>query len=637
MIRSFQDLCARARDRWQSFQNDPRPRILIGTATCGRSAGALEAWDAFGEALEARGVEARLVGVGCIGLCYAEPVAAIAKPGVPAVCYDEVTADRAAVLVERYLAGEDPVAEHALGTVGEGRVGAIPPLFDAPVLKSQARRTLRRCGWIDPTDIDHYLAHDGYAGLARALGAGPDAVIDEFRAAGLRGRGGAGFPTWQKWQFCREAPGDEKYLVCNADEGDPGAFMNRALLESDPHAVLEGMLIGGYVLGARTGYVYCRAEYPLALERLRIALARAEEYGLLGDDVLGSGFDFQVKIKEGAGAFVCGEETALIASIEGRRGMPRPRPPFPAVSGLWGKPTVINNVETFACVSLVLQDGAARFAQYGTERSKGTKTFSLVGQVQRPGLVEVPLGITLREMVFEIGGGTLDGRPLKAVQTGGPSGGCLPAALLDAPVDYDSLKAAGSMMGSGGMVVMDDTTCMVDVARYFLDFIQKESCGKCSSCRLGTRQMLDVLEDITQGRGQPEDIELLSQLAEAVKEASLCGLGQTAPNPVLTTIRYFREEYEAHVLQRQCPAGVCRALISYRIDPDRCIGCGACIRDCSADAVSGQPRQVHRIDQDKCIRCGVCLEACPPKAAAVERIPGRLTSTDASSWKTSRC
>jgi len=544
------------------LQGSPKARILVGMATCGRSAGAGEVLEAFREASQKRGVDCHIIEVGCIGLCYAEPIVSIAKPSRPSVFYSQVTAERALELVDAYLLGDDPLSDYALGIVGDGSIKGIPPLFETPVFKAQVRRTLRNCGFIDPTKISHYVANGGYSGLAAALEMGAEGIIEEVKNSGLRGRGGAGFPTWRKWQFCRDAKGDEKYLVCNADEGDPGAFMNRSLLEGDPHALLEGMLIAGYAIEARQGYIYCRAEYPLALERLRVALEQAREHGLLGENILGSGFDFQIKIKEGAGAFVCGEETALIASIEGQRGMPRPRPPFPAVSGLWGKPTIINNVETLACVGLILRNGADWFAQYGTEKSKGTKTFALVGKVERTGLVEVPLGITLREMIFDIGGGTLDGKPFKAVQTGGPSGGCIPADLMDTPVDYDSLQAAGTIMGSGGMVIMDEDTCMVAFARYFLDFAQKESCGECVPCRLGTRQLLAILEDITAGKGVPEDIELLLELARGIKAGALCGLGQTAPNPVLTTIRYFRDEYEAHVNEKRCPAVACRELIS---------------------------------------------------------------------------
>jgi len=562
MTLSFDDRRRQAIRQWRALQESDKPQILVGTATCGRSAGAMEVLDTLRQELRNRGVEAHLIEVGCVGLCYAEPIVCVIKPGQPGINYARVMPEMAAEIVQRYLLAGDPLPDYALGTVGEGKVDGIAPMDETPVLRSQVRRTLKNCGAIDPTNIDHYIARGGYDGLEKALTWGPSRVIEEVKAAGLRGRGGAGFPTWRKWLFCREAPGERKYLVCNADEGDPGAFMNRSLLEGDPHALLEGMAIAGYAIGAGEGYIYCRAEYPLALERLRIALDQAQQCGLLGDNVLGSGFDFHIKIKEGAGAFVCGEETALIASIEGNRGMPRPRPPFPAVSGLWGRPTIINNVETLACVSQILQNGAEWFAQYGTEKSKGTKTFALVGKVKRTGLVEVPLGTTLREMIFDIGGGTLDDRPFKAVQTGGPSGGCIPASMLDTPVDYDSLQAAGTIMGSGGMVVMDDTTCMVDFARYFLDFAQKESCGECVPCRLGTKQLLAILEDICAGKGRPGDIELLLELAEGIKAGALCGLGQTAPNPVLTTIRYFREEYEAHIHQKRCPAVVCHEIIS---------------------------------------------------------------------------
>ena len=558
---TYEQLRQRARSEWKALEESGQSRILVGTATCGRAAGGLEVLQALDQQLRNRGLDCRVMEVGCIGLCHAEPIVTVFRPSGPGVVYGNVAPAMVEKLVESCLAG-GPLAAGALGTIGPGGIEGIPRLADTPVFQGQVRRVLANCGAIDPGRIDHYLAHDGYSGFAKALAWPPQRIIEEIKTAGLRGRGGAGFPTWRKWQFCQQAAGQSKYLICNADEGDPGAFMNRSLLEGDPHSLLEGMLVAGRALGAATGYIYCRAEYPLALERLRTAITQAEQYGLLGQDILGSGFDFHVHIKEGAGAFVCGEETALIASIEGQRGMPRPRPPFPAISGLWGKPTVINNVETLACVALILRHDADWFAQYGTAQSKGTKTFALVGKVKRPGLVEVPLGITLREMIFQIGGGLLDDRPFKAVQTGGPSGGCLPAALLDTPVDYDSLKAAGSIMGSGGMVVMDDTTCMVNLARYFVDFVQKESCGKCPPCRLGTRQMLDILRDLTEGQGRPGDLDLLLELAQGISQASLCGLGQTAPNPVLTTLRYFRDEYDAHLRQKRCPAVVCKEIIS---------------------------------------------------------------------------
>lgn len=562
MTMDFGNVRRWAEEGWERLQHSERPLIFIGTATCGRSAGALEVLDTFQKELEARRTDCNIVEVGCIGLCYAEPIVSITKPSRPSIYYGGVTPERTVELIEGYLINDNPLPNYALGTIGDGSIEGIPDLFQIPVLKPQVRRILWRCGSIDPTNIGHYIANDGYSGLTKALKMGSEQIVDEMKRSGLRGRGGAGFPTWRKWQFCIDAKDTEKYIICNADEGDPGAFMNRSLLEGDPHSVLEGMLIAGYAIGAREGYIYCRAEYPLALERLRIALQQAEDFGLLGDNILDSGFSFHIRVKEGAGAFVCGEETALIASIEGKRGMPRPRPPFPAISGLWGKPTVINNVESLASVALILQKGADWFAQYGTEQSKGTKTFALVGKVKNTGLVEVPLGITLKEMIYGIGGGGLDSKRFKAVQTGGPSGGCIPASLLDIPVDYDSLKAAGSIMGSGGMVVMDEDTCMVDVARFFLDFVQKESCGKCIPCRLGTEQMLAILDDITRGNGRPEDIDLLVELAEAVKAGSLCGLGQTAPNPVLTTIRYFRDEYEAHIKYKRCPAVVCKEIIS---------------------------------------------------------------------------
>ena len=619
---SFEQRVELARKDWDSLQRSPIPLITVGTATCGRSAGSLNVARQLREELALSNVDGQVMEVGCIGLCYAEPVVTITKAGRPSVCYGHLTPERVPELIDGYLVHDDPLPKLALGTAGEGRIDGIPALSETPVLKLQVRRVLRNCGLIDPTKIDHYLATGGYGGIMRAFQMSRKDIVAELKAAGLKGRGGAGFPTWMKWQFCIDAPGDQKFVICNADEGDPGAFMNRSLLEGDPHSVLEGMLIAGYTIGANTGYIYCRAEYPLALERLRQAIRQMEAYGLLGSDIHGSGFSFHIEIKQGAGAFVCGEETALIASIEGKRGMPNPRPPFPAVSGLFKKPTIINNVETLANVAMILQNGSAWFAQYGTEKIKGTKTFALVGKVKRTGLIEVPLGITLRDVVFTIGDGILGDKEFKAVQTGGPSGGCLPTALLDSPVDYESLTAAGSIMGSGGMVVMDQNTCMVDVARYFLDFTRKESCGKCVPCRLGTKQMLDILEDITQGRGKLSDIDLLSELALSVKKGSLCGLGQTAPNPVLTTIRYFRNEYEAHVNDRRCPSLVCKALIHYEIITEKCKACGLCRKACPTDAIRGEKKVPHVIDQSKCIKCGACLEACPDKFSAVERVPG---------------
>ena len=612
------DTKLQARKKWDALQNSPHPVVFVGTATCGRSAGSIDALESFRSEAQRNGLECTITEVGCIGLCYAEPIVCVKKPGKPMVCYGAVDAKRASEIVERYLLNDDPAADYALGTIGDGSIDSIPPLYDTPVFKPQVRRVLRNCGLIDPTKIEHYIAHDGYCGIEKALTMGPDKVIDEIKDSGLRGRGGAGFPTWRKWRFCKDAPGDEKYLICNADEGDPGAFMNRSLLEGDPHSLLEGMLIAGYAIGAAHGYIYCRAEYPLALDRLRVALKQAEELGFIGDDILGSGFDFHIKIKEGAGAFVCGEETALIASVEGERGMPRPRPPFPAVSGLWGKPTIINNVETLVSVSMILQKDAAWFTEYGTEKSKGTKTFALVGKVNNTGLVEVPLGIVLKDMIYEIGGGVLDDKQLKGVQTGGPSGGCIPFDKIDIPVDYDSLTAAGSIMGSGGMVVMDEETCMVDFARYFLDFAQKESCGECVPCRLGTKQMLDILEDITRGEGKPGDIDVLIEIAEGVKKGSLCGLGQTAPNPVLTSIRYFRDEYEEHITNKNCPARVCKALFQYQIIEDNCTGCMLCTKNCPVKAISGPKKEPQIIDQDLCTKCSICYESC--RFDAIERV-----------------
>ena len=627
---SFADTQKQAIAEWEALQDSQKPHILVGAGTCGRAAGAEAVLAAINTELAERNIDATITQVGCIGLCYAEPLVDIIKPGHPRICYGNVTPEIIPQLIEDYLVKDNPRPDLALGTIGDGIVDGIPKLFELPVLKPQVRIILRHCGFIDPTNINHYIANGGYSGLVKALGMKPEEIIEEIKKSGLRGRGGAGFPTSRKWEFCRESPGEGKYIICNADEGDPGAFMNRALLEGDPHSMLEGMLIGAYAIGATEGYIYCRAEYPLVLERLRIALKHMEEYGLIGDNILGSDFTFHLKIKEGAGAFVCGEETALMASIEGKRGMPRSRPPFPAISGLWGKPTNINNVETWASAAAIMQRGADWYASYGTERCRGTKTFSLVGKVKNTGLIEVPFGITMRQIIYEIGGGILEGKSFKGVQTGGPSGGCLPSDVLDTPIDYESLTSAGSIMGSGGMIVMDEDTCVVDVARYFLDFVQKESCGKCVPGRVGTMEMLSIVEQITRGEGKPEDIDQLQRLATTVKSCSLCGLGQTAPNPVLTTIRYFRDEYEAHIIDKRCPALACKDLLSYYILPDRCQGCMICLRNCPADAIKGGKKMIHVIDQSKCIKCGTCLELCPTRFNAVVKVSGeKLTVPEA--------
>jgi len=556
---------------------------------------------------------ARVVKTGCAGLCEAGPIVVVQPHGYMFV---RVKAEDAAEIVEQAVKAGQPVTRLLPSDNGSG---PIVRMDETAFYRKQHKIALRNCGVVDPESLDDYLAHDGYAALTKVLaGMSPEQVIAEVEQSGLRGRGGAGFPTGRKWRFAAAAEGDQKYVICNGDEGDPGAFMDRCVMEGDPFSVIEGMTLAGYAIGASEGYIYVRAEYPLAVQRLRAAIKQAEAAGLLGKHILGSELTFRLHVKEGAGAFVCGEESALIASIEGERGMPRPKPPFPAQRGLWAKPTIINNVETLANVPAIVAGGADMFRSFGTERSPGTKTFSLSGKVINTGLVEVPLGTPLRTLIFEMGGGIRGGKAFKAVQIGGPSGGCLTSEHLDLPVDYESLTAAGAIVGSGGLVVVDEATCMIEMARFFMEFTQSESCGKCVPCREGTKRMLEILTRITQGKGTMDDLALLEELAPIVKDASLCGLGKTAPNPVLTTLRYFRHEYLAHIQERRCPAGACKALLGYAISPDLCRGCTKCARVCPVGAISGEIKQTHVIDAAKCIRCGACKDACPFKAVVLK-------------------
>jgi NADH:ubiquinone oxidoreductase subunit F (NADH-binding) len=607
-----------------------RPLLFIGTGTCGLGAGAGKTLEAIKSCLSGRGVQADIVEVGCVGLCSAEPIVDIQLPGKSRVSFHTVTEDTVPMLLEQVFSGHIP-AESVLGQYREKSQSPwadVPYIDEHPFFAPQTRWVLANCGIIDPNSIEEYMAYGGYKAFANAIREyTPIQLCNIIEASGLRGRGGGGFPTGKKWKFALNMAAEQKYMICNADEGDPGAFMDRAVIEGDPHRLLEGMGIAAYSIGATKAYVYIRAEYPLAIKRLKEAIAQAKAYGLLGHNILDSGFNLDIIIKQGAGAFVCGEETALIHSIEGKRGMPRPRPPFPAVSGLFGKPTVINNVETLANLADIVAKGDAWFSAVGTVSSKGTKVFALSGKVSRTGLVEVAMGTKMRDIVFEIGGGIPKEKQFKAVQIGGPSGGCIPTQHLDIEIDYESLKTVGAMMGSGGLVVMDEDTCMVDLAKFFMDFIQRESCGKCIPCREGTRRLLEILKRITSGRRQENGLEALerfkgvmylNRLAEVIKDTSLCGLGQTAPNPVLSTLRWFRDEYEAHVYERTCPAGACTELLRYQISAEACKGCTLCAKKCPVGAIMGKPKSPHYIIPDKCISCGACKEACPFKAIVVE-------------------
>ena len=582
-------------------------RIVVGQGSCGLAAGAGAVYSALESKLTPE-VNATLGITGCVGICYLEPIVDVYAPNGDLFRCVQVKPEHAELIVK---------------AVAEGNYDLLSPIVisedDAQFLSKQTRIALRHCGIINPDEIDAYTADDGYKALEKVLKTmTPEQVIEEIKVSGLGGRGGAGFPTWFKWNAARQSPGEEKYLICNADEGDPGAFMDRAVIESDPHNLIEGMLIGAYAIGAKEAVVYVRAEYPLAIVRLTNAIKQAEEKGYLGENIMGTNFSCKMRIKAGAGAFVCGEETALIESLEGSRGMPRLKPPFPAQAGYWYKPSNINNVETFANVAWIINNGGAAFSAMGTENSKGTKVFAVTGKVKRSGLVEIPMGMTLREVIFDIAGGIRDGKEFKAVQMGGPSGGCIPAHLLDTIIDYRALGATGAIMGSGGMVVMDETTCMVGIAKFFLDFTTKESCGKCVHCRIGTKRLSEILERIVAGNGRDGDIELLEELCVTVKDGALCGLGQTAPNPVLTTIRYFRNEYEDHIYNKKCTAKQCPALLTYSIDAEKCIGCSLCAKKCPVGAITGELKKTFSIDPNVCIRCGACINSCRKGAVVVE-------------------
>jgi len=616
---SFRAIQEEAEKRRRAFKETGLPKIHIGMATCGIASGALETKRAFEEVLAEQNLSALIHTVGCLGHCYAEPVVVIENAGFPPILYYNVTPGKAGMIVKSFLRDGDPLFEHLLGATEENDL--IPQVKDFPRFSHEKRVVTEKSGLIDPESIYEYVGEGGYETLSAYLGRNPDELMQEIVDSGLRGRGGAGFPTGTKWSLARQAPAGEKIVICNADEGDPGAYMDRTILESNPHQVIEGMALCAYAIGSSQGIIYVRAEYPLAVSILTKALDQAKEIGLLGKKILGTDFDFQVSLFQGSGAFVCGEETALIQSIEGFRGMPQHRPPYPVQKGLRGRPTVINNVKTFASIPPILKHGAEWYRAIGTEKSPGTAIFSVVGDIVHPGLVEIPMGVDLRTLLFDICGGIPNKKSFKAVQIGGPSGGCLPDQFLDTPIDFDSLAGAGAMMGSGGMVVMDEDTCMVDVARYFLDFTQKESCGKCTFCRIGTKQVLRILERITKGDGREGDLEQLENLSRDIKNGSLCGLGKTAPNPVITSLRYFRDEYEAHIKDKRCPSGMCRTLTAYYIDLKKCArGCDACVGSCPVEAIFTTKDRKKAVDQSLCVKCGECMVACPAEYSAVKRV-----------------
>lgn len=608
-------------------QGKSRAKVTVHMGTCGIAAGARKVLDSLLKEIEGKKVKDVIVTTsGCAGLCSREPMATLEISGEPPVKYVDLTEEKIKEIFKEHVVQGKILKKYAFAIeskilVPSGKEPPVPRMMDIGFFKHQRLIVLKNRGRLDPESIDEYIGFNGYQGLEKVLTSfKPENIIDEIKKSGLRGRGGAGFPTGLKWELCHKSPGEKKYIVCNGDEGDPGAFMDRSVLEADPHSVIEGMLIGAIAMGARKGFIYVRSEYPLALKRLNIALKQAEEYGLLGNNILGTDINISIEVITGAGAFVCGEETALLASIEGRVGRPKPRPPYPVEKGLWGKPTCINNVETWANIPAIIDRGSDWFSSIGTKTSKGTKIFSLVGKIKNTGLVEVPMGITLREIIFDIGGGLPKGKKFKAVQTGGPSGGCIPEELLDLPIDYDSLAKAGSIMGSGGMIVLDNDTCMVELARYFLSFAVEESCGKCTPCRVGTRHMVELLEKICQGKGEEGDLEKLEFLANTVKSTSLCGLGQTAPNPVLTTLKYFRDEYEAHVFEKRCPALICKELLTYRVVKDKCTGCQRCVSICPTGAITGPRSEPHNLDLSKCIKCRACYEVCRFDAIAGDAI-----------------